>query len=532
MAEANYSIKAQIEANTRKFKSAIQSAKKVAQNFKKTQESIKDTKLDGDSSGVMKAVKAAKESVESFDGVEGKAELDVDSSKLREQVNAAKGIVNSFDHLHADAEISADIKRAQTNIKALEKYIEAVDNKDADIDVSADISKAMKRLDILRTNLSTITNKNYDAELTADATRAREAIKRAKHELNDFARQRAKATVEVDMKAATTKIQWFKAMLRSIPNRVRTRLDVDGNPAMAFFKQLHKGLEDYSNSLDSLANDIRSFGTVFGNMIKGSLLSNISLLVPAIASVVPALMAVLNALGVVAGGALGVAGAFGVAGAGAVAFGAMGISALKMLSDGTLEATRETERYQASLESLKGAWADLIKQNQAQIFNTLANSIDTAKVALAGLTPFINGVSKGMEQASAKMLNWAKNSQVAQKFFEMMGTTGVRIFNNMLDAAGSFGSGLVSVLTQIAPLAEWVSQGFKKMGKAFNEWAQSVEGQNAIKSFIEYTKQNLPLIGQIFGSTFKGIFNLMKAFAPNTHLVLQGLADMAKQFEE
>ena len=35
MAEANYSIKAQIEANTRKFKSAIQSAKKVAQNFKK-----------------------------------------------------------------------------------------------------------------------------------------------------------------------------------------------------------------------------------------------------------------------------------------------------------------------------------------------------------------------------------------------------------------------------------------------------------------------------------------------------------------
>ena len=90
-------------------------------------------------------------------------------------------------------------------------------------------------------------------------------------------------------------------------------------------------------------------------------------------------MAVLNALSVVAGGALGVAGAFGV---GVVAFGAMGISALKMLSDGTLEATRETERYEASLESLKGAWADLIKQNQAQIFNTLANAIDTAKVAL------------------------------------------------------------------------------------------------------------------------------------------------------
>ena len=532
MAEANYSIKAQIEANTRKFKSAIQSAKKVAQSFKKTQESIKDTKLDGDASGVKKAVESAKASVKSFDNTEGKAELDIDSSKLREQVKAAKGIVNSFDHLHADAELSADIKRARTNIEALERYIDDVDNKDADIDISADVSKAMKRLDILRTNLSSITNKNYDATITADATRAREAIKRAKHELNDFAKQRAKAKLDVNMKAASSKVEIFKAMLRSIPNVVRTRLEVDSNKSLGFFKSLGRAIDESTRTWDKLATKIRTIGTVLGNMIQGVLISNISLLVPAIASLVPALMAVLNAIGVVSGGALGLAGAFGVAGAGAVAFGAMGISALTMLADGTLEATRETERYEASLDSLKSAWAGLIQQNQAQIFNTLANSIDTAKVALAGLTPFINGVSKGMEQASAKMLDWAKNSQVAQKFFEMMGTTGVRIFNNMLDAAGSFGSGLVSVLTQIAPLAEWVSQGFKKMGQSFNEWAQSVEGQNAIKAFIEYTKQNLPLIGQIFGSTFRGIFNLMKAFAPNTHLVLQGLADMAKQFEQ
>lgn len=532
MAEANYSIKAQIEANTRKFKSAIQSAKKVAQNFKKTQESIKDTKLDGDSSGVMKAVKAARDAVKGFDNTHADAELDADISDVRDKVAQAKSLVEKFDAYRGDAELDADISKATTNIKKVQKYLDMYDNSDAEADADVNIRKAITHISELQHNLDGIDGSKYSAVLDADATRAREHIKMAKKQLNDFAHQKAKANLEVDSAGAIAHIKAFKAMLRSIPNRHRTRLEVDGNQPVTFFGQLRKGLKDYNDKLDKLANDIRTFGTVFSNMIKGSLLSNISLLVPAIASVVPALMAVLNALGVVAGGALGVAGAFGVAGAGAVAFGAMGISALKMLSDGTLEATRETERYEASLESLKGAWADLIKQNQAQIFNTLANAIDTAKVALAGLTPFINGVSKGMEQASAKMLNWAKNSQVAQKFFEMMGTTGVRIFNNMLDAAGSFGSGLVSVLTQIAPLAEWVSQGFKKMGQAFNEWAQSVEGQNAIKSFIEYTKQNLPLIGQIFGSTFRGIFNLMKAFAPNTHLVLQGLADMAKQFEQ
>ena len=67
------------------------------------------------------------------------------------------------------------------------------------------------------------------------------------------------------------------------------------------------------------------------------------------------------------------------------------------------------------------------------------------------------------------------------------------------------------------------------MGQAFNSWAQSSAGQEAIKSFVEYTKQNLPLIGQIFGNTFKGIFNLMKAFAPNTHSILESLAQMLRE---
>ena len=532
MAEANYSIKAQIEANTRKFKSAIQSAKKVAQNFKKTQESIKDTKLDGDSSGVMKAVKAARDAVKGFDNTHADAELDADISDVREKVAQAKTLVEKFDAYRGDAELDADVSKATANIKKVQKYLDMYENSDAEADADVNIRKAITHISELQHNLDGIDGSKYSAVLDADATRAREHIKMAKKQLNDFAHQKAKANLEVDSAGAIAQIKAFKAMLRSIPNRVRTRLDVDGGNSLGFFRSLGTAIDESTKTWDKLATKIRTIGTVLGNMIKGALLSNISLLVPAIASLVPALMAVLNAIGVVSGGALGLAGAFGVAGAGAVAFGAMGISALTMLADGTLEATKETERYEASLDSLKSAWADLIKQNQAQIFNTLANSIDTAKVALAGLTPFINGVSKGMEQASAKMLDWAKNSQVAQKFFEMMGTTGVRIFNNMLDAAGSFGSGLISVLTQIAPLAEWVSQGFKKMGQSFNEWAQSVEGQNAIKSFIEYTKQNLPLIGQIFGSTFRGIFNLMKAFAPNTHLVLQGLADMANQFEQ
>lgn len=531
---ADYQISTTLKADVDKFKRAFKRAIGDTEQFKAVAKSIKDVKLKADASGVTKGVENAKKALDGFDSLDADAKLDVDATHLKTHIAIAKDLVNSFDDIDADAELSADISEAIKNINALESYVERIDNENADVEITADVTKANARIRELQTNLRAINGRHYSANLDADATKARKSILMAKRALNDYSRQRAKAKLEVENKAAISKIVMFKAMLRSIPNIVRTRLNVDSNLGVMrkSLSAFREGIQNANDAWDRLANDIRSFGTVMGNMIKGVLLSNITLLVPAIASLVPVLMSVLNAAGVVAGGAIGMAGAFGVATAGAFAFGAMAVSALKMVQDGTLEATREVQNYQKALTGLKSTWEGIIKQNQAQIFNTLANGINTAKVALKGLTPFINGVAKGMEQASAKMLDWAKNSQVAQKFFQMMGTTGVRIFNNMLNAAGQFGSGIISILTQLAPLAEWVSKGFEKMGASFNKWAQSTAGQNAIKSFIEYTKQNLPLIGQIFGNTFKGIFNLMKAFAPNTHLILQSLAQMSAKFAE
>ena len=91
----------------------------MAQNFKKTQESIKDTKLDGDSSGVMKAVKAARDAVKGFDNTHADAELDADISDVREKVAQAKTLVEKFDAYRGDAELDATyLKLLQT----LRKY--------------------------------------------------------------------------------------------------------------------------------------------------------------------------------------------------------------------------------------------------------------------------------------------------------------------------------------------------------------------------------------------------------------------------
>ena len=562
MPNTEYTVSNELVANTSRFKKEINQAINLLKRYDAVAKSIDDIELTASDKKLISKVEEAEKALneldgkrstseidadiidleikkdevirqlEEIDGTEASPEIDLEKAKFDAEINEINAKIDRLENEKTTVDVDIDKHEFDMDIDAIEKDLELIDNIDVEPKVDANTKQAETKVNQLEKALDFLDSKSVRTAIDLNDRLFVTKFQKTKKELDRLDGRKVKTAIQVDSALANAEVTTFKTVLRSIPNKVRTRLEVDSDKAEGFLKALSAGIDESTKSWDRLATKIRTIGTVLGNMVQGVLISNITLLVPIIASLVPVLMAVLNAISVVAGGAAGLAGAFGVASAGVVAFGAMGISALTMLANGTLEATKETERYTASLDSLKSAWADLIKQNQAQIFNTLANAIDTAKVALAGLTPFINGVSKGMEQASAKMLDWAKNSQVAQKFFEMMGTTGVRIFNNMLDAAGSFGSGLVSVLTQIAPLAEWVSQGFKKMGQAFNEWAQSVEGQNAIKSFIEYTKQNLPLIGQIFGSTFKGIFNLMKAFAPNTHLVLQGLADMAQRFEE
>lgn len=371
-----------------------------------------------------------------------------------------------------------------------------------------------------------------ETDVKANISRFQRNLQRAKA----MAQKWREHTVKIDGDNAPLKrsIMGAKAMLATLFDKtVKVNFDTKGmTRAQILTRALNQSLTDYGDKMDALATKIRTFGTVFSQQIKGLIIASFQALIPIIASLVPALMAVLNAVGVLSGGVLGLVGAFSIAGAGVVAFGAMAISAIKMLKDGTLQATKETKAYQSALDGVKSTWTSIIKQNQAQIFNTLANGLNTVKTALIALKPFIAGVSQSMEQASQKVLKWSQNSQTASKFFNMMNTTGVKTFNALLSAAGRFGDGLINVFTQLAPLFLWVAQGLDSLGQKFQNWANSVGGQNAIRSFIEYTKTNLPKIGQIFGNVFLGIGNLMRAFAQNSSGIFDALVQMTSKFRQ
>lgn len=426
--------------------------------------------------------------------------------------------------------IMANIRDFQNNVRKAQSLAKTSIPDEVETDVRANINQFQRNLQ--RAKAMAQRWREHKVDIDGDTNPIKRAISFAKAELQRIRDKR------VDIKGNNDNLKrsviGARAMLAMLHDKVvHVKFETKGmTRTQVLTRALNDSLKEYGDKMDALATKIRTFGTVFSQQVKGLMIASIQGLIPIIAGLVPALMAVLNAVGVLAGGILGLAGAFSIAGAGAFAFGGMAISALKMLKDGTLQATAETRKYEKALDQVKSTWESIIKQNQAQIFNTLANGLNTVNVALSRMKPFLAGVSKGMEQASKSVLKWAENSQTASKFFNMMNTTGVKTFNTLLSAAGRFGDGLVNVFTQLGPLFLWTAKGLDSLGKKFQNWANSVAGQNAIKAFIEYTKTNLPKIGQIFGNVFAGIGNLMAAFAQNSAGIFDWLVKMTGKFRE
>ncbi len=526
-----YKIKATIEASVAKFKRQIDSAVKSVQRFKRVADQTKDVELNADDKKLQKTIKVAKKSLDAFSNKKVKAKLDASIQDLQQKVLESNFELDKLNSKEVTPEIKLQKQKLTKDIAEAEAKLSELEKKRVNIDINADNSKFNRVLKVSKASLEALNRSKAKAILDVDNSVANSKIKRTKEELKSIP-NKTRSRLDVDTRLSIPTIYAFKKSLDALPNKKTTKVDVDTNGLKKAYAYIIKANDNFQRQMGNLANMFRVFGTVGSNMVGGLLTSSFSILIPVIASVVPVVFALLNAIKVLTGGVLALGGAVAIAGASFVAFGAMAISAIKMLNDGTLQASSATNEYKKALDGVKSAWTDIIKQNQSAIFTTLANGLNTVKTAMQSLQPFFSGISRGMEEASQSVLKWAENSSVASRFFNMMNTTGVSVFNKLLSAAGGFGDGLVNVFTQLAPLFQWSADWLDRLGQSFSNWANSAAGENSITRFIEYTKTNLPIIGNIFKNVFAGINNLMNAFSGSSTGIFQSLEQMTAKFRE
>ncbi|KKI61680.1 Phage tail length tape-measure protein [Staphylococcus warneri] len=397
--------------------------------------------------------------------------------------------------------------RAKSSEIAFKQSTRSVDSyKDHLTTMNYTISKSKGNIDLLKKNLREVSNAHGSASRQADKLR------------NDILKE------SIAMQIAQGRADELADELKEV-EREQRKVALAGTMMIA-------GFTGARASVDRIATTLRSFGELTQGIVGEVMATQFANLVPIMGSVVSAGAGIGGMLTSLAGGAIGLGGAFGI-GMGAInAFAGQATYALKKLEDGELRVTNEVRSYQSALNGLKSSWDGLIAQNQSAIFNTLTNGIKTANYALRTLNPFLTTTASQIENMSGRMHTWVTSSQNARTAFSILNNQGTKAFGNLLNGAYHFFDGTVAVFNKLSPLFVWASKGFENMGLSFRRWANSVEGSKAINSFVQYTKTNLPIVGRIFANVFSGLFNLFGAFEGHSHNVLLGIESVTEGFKQ
>lgn len=473
--------------------------------LKKRQDSLEDVRSEISKSNVVTEEQKRKLNSASRAVQQAENQLSTYNRELKETELAYKQFNRSSDQVKNSL---GELKnRAKLSEIAFKQGTRSVDNyKDHLTEMNYTITKSKANINLLKQNLKEVSLAHGSTSRQADKLR------------NDILKE--SIAMQIAQGRADELSKELDKVARS-QRKVRLATTLMG-----------AGFAGARGSMDRIATTLRSLGEITQGVVGEVMATQFANLVPIMGSVVSAGAGIGGMLTSLAGGAIGLGGAFGI-GMGAInVFAGQATYALKKLEDGELALTNETRRYQSVLSSLKNEWEGLIAQNQAKIFNTLSNGINIARTSLSNLNPFLTRTAGQIEGMSGKMLNWIKTSANAKTAFNILNTQGTQAFGHLLQGAYHFVDGTTAVFNKLSPLFVWASKGFENMALSFRKWANSVEGSKAINGFVEYTKTNLPIVGRIFGNVFAGLFNLFSAFSGHSHNVLLGIESVTEGFRK
>lgn len=441
-----------------------------------------------------------------------------------------------------DADISKFMKKAATVDKTIKQMATGVI-----VDIGADISNFMRRAATVEATVEHLAS--AEPTITVDANTAGFMAQAAAVEAAATAIGSAEPTVTVDADttAATVQVTTMMARLRAITARnLIVRVQASWN--------------NYQAVMGQMASFSRNIGEIVGITTRGGLMVIAPAAVPVIASVVGLIGNLGPMLGTVAGSTFALGSAFGTAGIGAAAFGAIAVTNLKDIFGAStelkelneklakadtwkeqLKIQKEIKRVQGSLNEeqtkgldainkLKKTWSGIAGSLQAQTIQIFTKALGIMSGVLTTLKPLFSTV---MDAANGLIDSLGKsiNSKPMQAFFDYLNKNAAPMLTTITEAVGYFMQGLFNMMTAFGPLATETAEGFRNMGQGFAEWSEGLSKSDKFQSFVSYVSENMPKIRSIFSDAIQGMINMFGGFSGTSSDMMTSLQNLMERFK-
>lgn len=466
--------------------------------------------------------------------------------------------------------IDADIKRAMTKMERVDQKAKEL-AKESTKDVDANVTKAITKLNQVNEKAREV-SREESKPIDADITRAKRKLDEIKIIATQWSKDHIKKPVTLDISEYRRKMAELKASESGLRKKIEVSVHADTkgftaklNALLAkkrdyhinvkartalfrkeianlkarqigkeIFLQIRARNERFYRDLDNIAESIRSWGVVLGNILKGTFIAVIPSIAAFGAAATGALATVGAMTGVLTGGLLGLTSAFGVAGAAIGAFAVTAVGHMKKFKDfmkGEGPGTKEMEALRDSVNGLKEDHKKLSDQLESNNFETFNNGVQAARKVLNKL----NGLmvdSSGVMKNLSKSLNESMDSAPMERFFNYLNSNGASTLDKVARGVGFFGRSLASLMVAFGPLAASMSQGFLDMSKRVDEWSAKLADSQGMKQFTNYVNENMPKIRSAFRDLAVGLVQMFAAFGPMAATAMSWFERLMGRFRE
>lgn len=438
-------------------------------------------------------------------------------------------------------DVDANVTKAITKLNQVNEKAREVSREESK-PIDADITRAKRKLDEIKIIATQWSKDHIKKPVTLDISEYRKKMAELKASESGL-RKKIEVSVHADTKGFTAKLNALLAKRRDYHINVKARTALFKKEianlkareiGKEIFLQIRARNERFYRDLDNIAESIRSWGVVLGNILKGTFIAVIPSIAAFGAAATGALATVGAMTGVLAGGLLGLTSAFGVAGAAIGAFAVTAVGHMKKFKDfmkGEGPGTKEMEALRDSVNGLKEDHKKLSDQLESNNFETFNNGVQAARKVLNKL----NGLmveSSGVMKNLSKSLNESMDSAPMERFFNYLNSNGASTLDKVARGVGFFGRSLASLMVAFGPLAASMSQGFLDMSKRVDEWSAKLADSQGMKQFTNYVNENIPKIRGAFRDLTVGLVQMFAAFGPMAATAMSWFERLMGRFRE